>query len=283
MSKYATKLTKDDLIRAGIKDIYYDSDEAKYHIIRNDGEEVKLYKGKKKYLYFAIYIIDENGDRVKKPITRKRKNHKKEINTYKYKTRLITLHRGAYAWFKGEVPEGYIVDHIDNKHDTHYDSRISNLQLLTPEENFAKERPDLKTVELPCNMKKPLQYYLDKCNYWLLEYEREKQERSSATKRADKCRHNYCVFRKKIRYWFSHQNEYEDYIKLESARVSAQDYQKERLSKIKQYKQEIEQAKEISKELWRQKIKEYNTFLENVPFKTAEELEKLYLSELNCN
>lgn len=33
-----------------------------------------------------------------------------------------------------------IVDHIDNKHETHYDNRPENLQLLTQAENLAKDR-----------------------------------------------------------------------------------------------------------------------------------------------
>lgn len=214
--KFAQRLTKADLIKAGIKDIYYDNDEAKYHIIRNDDKEIKLYKGKHRYFYFTIYIIDENGNRVKKPIKRKFKHAKKETNTYKYKTRNITLHRAAYAWFNLEVPEGYVVDHIDNKHDTQYDSRITNLQLLTQEENCTKERPNSKTAELPCDMKKPIQHYIDKCNYWLLEYEREKKERSSYTEYAGKCRTYYCAYKKRIRYWYNHKAEWEEYNKLET-------------------------------------------------------------------
>lgn len=247
--RFAQRLTKEDLIRAGIKDIYFDPDEAKYHIIRNDGKELKLYKGKIRYFYFTIYLIDEDGNRVKKPVKRKFKHCKKESNTYKYKTKNITLHRGVYAWFKGEVPEGYVVDHIDNKHDTQYDSRIDNLQLITQQENSTKDRPNNVRTEIPCDMKKPIQHYIDKCNYWLLEYEREKKERSSSTECAVKCRTYYNAYKKRIRYWYKHQSEHEEFIKSESARVSAQDYIQDRRSKIKQYKQEIKEAKEISKEL----------------------------------
>ena len=280
MSNYGKKLTKEDLMKAGIKDIWYETNEAKYHVICKNDKEIKLHRTKQRYFSFNVYALDENGNRIKKPIRRKFKGCKKETNTYNYKTKSITLHRAIYAWFKGEVPDGYIVDHIDNKHDTHYDNRLENLQLLTPAENLAKERPTSNTDEIPCLMTKPLEYYIDKYNYWTLEYQREKEERSSSTEYAHKCRCFYNIYRKKIRYWFRHQNEYEEYIRLESARISAQEYQQQRLSKINQYKQEIKQAKEISKDLWHQKIEEYNTFLKNFPFKTAEELEKMFLQQI---
>ena len=282
--KYAAKLTKEDLIKAGIKDIYYDPDEPKYHIIGNDDKEVKLYY-KSGYLSFALYKLDENGNKIKVPVKQKYKyrGKVKEKNGYNYKSRPMTLSRAVYAWFHGEASEGLVVDHIDNKHTTHYDNRLENLQLITQQENSLKNRPQGPrngTSEMLCDMTKPIQYYLDKCNYWLLEYKREKEERGSQTSYAGACRYACSVFKKKIRYWCSHKSEYEDYIKLESAKVSARDYQQDRLSKIKQYKQEIKEAKKISKDLWHQKVEEYNTFLKKFPFKTAEELEKMFLEEV---
>ena len=62
--------------------------------------------------------------------------------------------------------------------------------------------------------------------------------------------------------------------------VSAREYQQQRRNKIKQLKEEIRKAKEISKELWHQKIEEYNTFLKNFPFTRAEELEKMFLEQV---
>lgn len=129
-------------------------------------------------------------------------------------------------------------------------------------------------------MSKPIEHYLETYNYWLLEYKREKEERSSATDYAHKCRCFYNIYRKKIRYWFKHQNEYEDYIKLESARTSAKEYQQERAAKVNQFAEEIRKAKEVSKELWRQKIKEYSEFLESHPFKRQDELEKMFLEQV---
>lgn len=73
------------------------------------------------------------------------KNHKygksivyEYIVIYNYKTHkpiIMTYHSFLYAWFIGEVPAGYDVDHIDG--DT-LNNNIANLQLLTRKENLAK-------------------------------------------------------------------------------------------------------------------------------------------------
>lgn len=60
------------------------------------------------------------------------------INVYNFnlhKYMLVSYHSFLYAWYKGEVPVGYDVDHIDG--DT-LNNDLSNLQLLTREENLAK-------------------------------------------------------------------------------------------------------------------------------------------------
>lgn len=44
-------------------------------------------------------------------------------------------HSFLYAWYKGEVPAGYDVDHID---DNTLNNDLSNLQLLTHAENIKK-------------------------------------------------------------------------------------------------------------------------------------------------
>lgn len=141
MSKnYAKRLTKDDLIKMGIKDIYFNPYDLQYHVVNKKDKEVSLYQNHQRYIYFVILDIDDEGQYIKKPLKRKFKGYKKIYDTYIYKPATIYLHRAIYAWFKGEVPEGMVVDHIDNKHETHYDNRPENLQLLTPSENLAKDR-----------------------------------------------------------------------------------------------------------------------------------------------
>lgn len=47
----------------------------------------------------------------------------------------VGLHTVIYAWYKGEVPLGYEVDHIDGNS---LNNNIDNLQLLTHEENLQR-------------------------------------------------------------------------------------------------------------------------------------------------
>ena len=57
---------------------------------------------------------------------------------YSYKTHkqvLMSYHSFIYAWYKGEVPAGYDIDHIDG--DT-LNNELDNLQLLTHAENLKK-------------------------------------------------------------------------------------------------------------------------------------------------
>ena len=140
MSKYAKQLTKEDLIKAGIKDIYFNPYDLQYHVINKYNRELSLFRNNQGYLKFNLYIVDEQGQRIKKPIKRVFKGCKKVSNTYTYEKTAINLHRAIYAWFKGDIPQGMVIDHIDNKHETHYDNRPENLQLLTQAENLAKDR-----------------------------------------------------------------------------------------------------------------------------------------------
>ena len=51
----------------------------------------------------------------------------------------MSLSRFLYAWFLGDIPEGMVVDHIDNDP---FNNKLENLQLLTPEENLKKRFED---------------------------------------------------------------------------------------------------------------------------------------------
>lgn len=47
--------------------------------------------------------------------------------------------RVLYAWFKGDIDDGMVVDHIDNNP---FNNCLSNLQLLTQERNLEKRYKD---------------------------------------------------------------------------------------------------------------------------------------------
>ena len=53
------------------------------------------------------------------------------------KRRLFGLHNVIYAWYKGELPLGYDVDHIDGDS---FNNKIDNLELVTHEENLKRRR-----------------------------------------------------------------------------------------------------------------------------------------------
>ena len=47
----------------------------------------------------------------------------------------LRIHRVVYETFVGPIPEGFVVDHIN---DIKSDNRLENLQLLTPKQNTIK-------------------------------------------------------------------------------------------------------------------------------------------------
>ena len=83
MSKnYAKRFTKEDLIKAGIKEITSD-----YKVVYNSGrtleKEEDFTQLKQGYLVFSIYALDENGNKIKVPVKRKFKNCKNLIREIK--------------------------------------------------------------------------------------------------------------------------------------------------------------------------------------------------------
>lgn len=216
MARYAKRLTKEDLMRGGITNITEDG-----RIFKGD-KEIKPsigYAGG--YLAVWIYEFDSEGNKIKVPITRKFKDHRKLTDTYNYKQRTIGLHRAMWAWHHGEVPEGYVVDHINNKHTNIEDYHISNLQLLTQKENVAKERP-MSTRKLKCKLNKPRSYYEDKLSKYEAQYEAAKE--AGDAELCHKLRGNISSVKARLRYWDEHKYDYKDFEeaeRLEAERLAA--------------------------------------------------------------
>ena len=61
--------------------------------------------------------------------------------TYSFNRKVVNipLSRFIYVWFKGDIPDGYVVDHINNDS---FDNRPENLQLLTVGDNLKKRFED---------------------------------------------------------------------------------------------------------------------------------------------
>ena len=272
MSKiYARALTKEDLIKYGVKEITEDC-----KVIFEDGrvleKEEDFTKNKQGYLTFNVYDLDENGNRIKRPSKQRYKDKVYNINTYKIRT--ICLHRAMFAWFNNEVPEGLVIDHINNKHDTLYDNKLENLQLLTPRDNLVKER-NIDIREICCRMNFPLSYYEDKLNTFINKYNSTKDQEEKHTLRT-----HISNYKARIRYWKNHE---EEYIKKEEAKAlkaKALKAQKERTKELKQYQKLIYDARELYKQdpssdnnyNWRLAIDNYNEYVKTHPFKTKKQL-----------
>ena len=165
---YASRLTAEMLTKSGITEITRDGRvfcgpvEKRFNQFKNN-----------KYKTFNICEFDENGNKIKR-YTGRSPGH------YVYKETSVSLHRAMWAWFYGEAPEGYVVDHID---DNYLNNTIENLQLLTPAENVRKGRKanGLKTNYVP-TMKRSgytKEEILAKIDYYTALYEKAKQEHNA--------------------------------------------------------------------------------------------------------
>lgn len=239
---YARRLTKEELMKSGITEVTKDA-----RVFKGDREEVpKVNNGG--YFFHFVYDLDKNGKRIKVPSV-------SSAFGYVYKQRTIGLHRLVWAWFNDEVPEGMVVDHINNKHDELKDYELSNLQLLTPLENVRKNA-SLSTAEMPCKIDRPRSYYEAKLHKFTALYENAKARGDQDA--CHKCRAQLYQYRAKLRYWDSHEAEHHEAMRKQEL--------------LKELKSLSKQARKIQNyELWHELvkvIKDYknisNDFLEEI-------------------
>ncbi len=206
---FARALTKDELIKYGVKEITKDC-----KVTFEDGrvleKEEDFSKDKRGYLRFYVPDLDENGNRIKKTIKIRSKYTGKIYYINTYKPRTIYLHRAMIAWHYNEVPEGLVIDHINNKHATLADNRLENLQLTTPKENTTKDRT-LSNREFKCRMALPLSYYEEKLITFITKYNNAKDQ-----KEKELLRSQIYQYKARIRYWKSHE---EEHIKKEETKA----------------------------------------------------------------
>lgn len=204
---YAKKLTKERLIQEGFTEITKEG-----RLFKGEREVFPSWNGKNGYLCVYLHQRDADGhlikgkDRIYK-YTRK-DGSISESMSWQAIPETFGLHRVMWAWHYGEVPEGYVVDHINNQHSRIEDYYLDNLQLLTPKENVAKERDDWNIRELKCKLNKPRKYYENKLNQYLDAYEKAKLNK--APELAHKLRANIANTRARLRYYDNHIEEVQE-------------------------------------------------------------------------
>jgi len=125
---YCKGLTKEELQEVGIFDIKFYHDD--WHVFRYwyvNNTQNKTIK--------EIAITKAVGKHKYRP----NKVYPKVTFSTPNKKYNIPLSRLIYVWFKGDIPDGYVVDHIDNNS---WNCMPSNLQILTVGENLAKRFED---------------------------------------------------------------------------------------------------------------------------------------------
>lgn len=203
---YAKKLTKERLIQEGFTEITKEG-----RLFKGEQEVFPKWNNKNGYLCVYLYQRDADGhlikgkDRIYK-YTRK-DGSIGESNSWQAKLDTYGLHRVIWAWHYGEVPEGYVVDHINNKHSRIEDYHLDNLQLLTPKENVNKERV-CNVKQIKCKLSRPKEYYETKLNQYLKAYERAKLNKQPEL--AHKLRTNIANTKARLRYYDSHIEEVQE-------------------------------------------------------------------------
>lgn len=207
MSNYAKVLTRDYLEYLGITEVSEDGTK----IMKGDKELVQHFDGR----YKLVTLYDP-------AIRHACPNELKNAATGQI---AFGVHRIVYCWYNRIIPEGFVTDH---KNSNKIDNRLENLQLLTPKENLAKERP-ISTRQAKCQLDKPRSFYEDKLAKYEAEYEAAKEARDA--KLCHKFRANISNIRARLRYWDAHQEEREE---LEAKKLEAQKLEDERRAAKKQ-------------------------------------------------
>ena len=228
---YAKKLTKEDLMKYGVTKVTEDG-----HVYAGDVELV-FTPNKAGYLMHNFDELDENDNKIK--ILKKGATKPYQ---YTYKKVSIGLHRVMYAWFYG-VPENMVVDHISNSHHRLEDYHLSNLQLLTPGENIAKDRDNWHTNELKCDITLPRSHYEQLLEGYTMAYEQAKLDKDDVA--AHRLRTRRAQTMSKLRYYDKHiKNE-----ELVEELTNRAKERHERAAKRKELQANIDSARKYYKEV----------------------------------
>lgn len=129
---YCKGLTKKELEEMGIVEVRWNKYLDTWVITREWYKNNSKTKKERKQLVIADVLARHKYT--------KDKSYPKVTFSYKNKARAITLSRLVYAWIVEDIPDNYVVDHIDNNP---YNNRLDNLQLLSIGDNIRKRFNDL--------------------------------------------------------------------------------------------------------------------------------------------
>lgn len=128
---YCKGLTKKELEEMGIVEVRWNKYLETWVVTREWHKNNSKTKIERKQL-----VIGDVFSRHK--YTRDR-SYPKVSFSYKNKPVAITLSRLVYVWFIEDIPDGCVVDHIDNNPEN---NKLDNLQLLTIKDNIDKRVVD---------------------------------------------------------------------------------------------------------------------------------------------
>lgn len=122
MKGQGQKLTKQDLLEQQIEVLMENGEWAIYHTSKKCGKvKLKITPIYQKKMFGKDLVYLKTG----------------WMHNITKKPQCFTLQRILYAWFFGEVPEGYDVDHIDGNT---LNNSLDNYRLLTRSENVKKRK-----------------------------------------------------------------------------------------------------------------------------------------------
>ena len=121
---YCKKLTKQELLDAGFTSVeYIDHQWRVFRRWRKNNSKEKI--------DIEIKVTSACGKHKYRP----NKYYYKISYSFNRKIYNIPLSRFIYVWFKGDIPDGYIIEHINGDS---FDNQPENLQLVTVGDNLKR-------------------------------------------------------------------------------------------------------------------------------------------------
>ena len=128
----------------------------------------------------------------------------------------LLVHRAVFAWNSEneKIKSGFVIDH---KNDDKTDNNFDNLREVLPGENIWKHRTCHERF-IKCRLDKPIDFYVNKLNYYKAEYEKAKYDENLSKLdrkiKVHKLRSYISTYEAKIRYYLFCTTDYAELEKL---------------------------------------------------------------------